>query len=169
MRQDRSQPSRKKNLMATSLKRARSPRTVLLRMAADAERAQRLKTIKDERPDLTWPQVADAVGVSERSVAAWAKDGQMSYGNAKKLALFLGVELDWLWRGPQPESPDLMSALGAQGSVERLEERLERIENALDELLAQASEQEIEEEASPDDPRERGDEEDDDESQAKQV
>lgn len=153
--------------MATSLKRARSPRTVLLRMAADAERAQRLKAIKAERPDLTWPQVAEAVAVSERSVAAWAKDGQMSYGNAKKLALFLGVDLDWLWRGPQAESPDLMTALGAPGSIERLEERLERIEKALDELLAQASEREIEAGASPDDRQEREGEEDDDESKEK--
>lgn len=160
MRQDRSQPSRKKNLMATSLKRARSPHSLLLRMAADAERAQRLKMIKDERPDLTWPQVADAVGVSERSVAAWAKDGQMSYGNAKKLALFLGVGLDWLWRGPQPESPDLMSALTTPGDLaqrlDQIDERGQRIEGMLEQLLETAFQRELEDADHQADQRESG-------------
>lgn len=146
--------------MAASLKRARSPRTVLLRMAADAERAQRLKAIKDERPDLTWPQVAEAVGVTDRSVAAWAKDGQMSYSNAKKLALFLGVDLDWLWRGPA-ESPDLMAALTTSDDLAK---RLDRIEGMLEQLLETAFQRELEDADLQGDQQERGSAEDDDES-----
>lgn len=118
-------------LAKSSLNRHRTPRTVLLRMAADADRAQRLKQIKAERPDLKWRHIAEATGVSERTVAEWAKTGAMSYENAKKVAAFLVVDLDWLWRGPAT-APDLMDVL----SVSARDEQLDRIEAGIADLVA---------------------------------
>lgn len=141
----------KKKLATTSLKPRRSPHTVLLRMAADIERAERIRSIKAARPDLTWPQVAEAVGVTERSVASWAQTGQVSYPNAKKLAAFLKVDLDWLWKGPR-ESPDLIAAL----STSATQSRLDRIEGKLDLILASMLEQELEDDDQQEHPRARG-------------
>ncbi len=86
-------------------------------MAADQARAERLKALKLARPDVTWGQLADEVGVTERSVAEWAKTGQMSYGNAKKVAAFFKADRDWFWRGPEAESPDLMGVLSPDVSA----------------------------------------------------
>lgn len=136
------QPLTKKNLSRASLKESRSARTVLLQMAADQERAERLKQLKADRPSLRWRQIADAVGVTERSVAEWAKTGAMSYDKAKALAVFLEVDLQWLWEGPKRQSPDLMDAL--DGGRSDLEERLERMEqqqSTTNRLLQQLLEQ----------------------------
>lgn len=127
-----------------------------------------------ERAGLTQKDLAELIpGKTDSSqVSKWERGENRPLDNTlEHIARALNCDVG-VFHAPdpeEPESPDLMTALGAQGSVARLEERLERIENALDELLAQASEQEIEEEASPGAPRERGDEEDDDESQAKRV
>jgi hypothetical protein len=124
----------------TSLNRRRSTRSLILRMAADAERAERIRGLKDQRPDLTWARIADAVGVTERSAHGWRKTGAMSYEHAKKLATFLDIDLDWLWRGPH-ETPDLMGAISPAG-------QLDRLEGKIDQLLALALEQELKDAAS---------------------
>lgn len=90
-----------------SLRRTGSPRTVLLRMAADQERAARIDALKATRPDLTWRQIADRVGVSERSAYNWKVTGGIDYENAKKLAKVFEVDVDFIWRGPAESAPDL--------------------------------------------------------------
>lgn len=40
-------------------------------MAADQERADRIRALKQGRPDLTWRRIADHVGVTERSATDW--------------------------------------------------------------------------------------------------
>jgi hypothetical protein len=125
------QALKKKKLANTSLKRRRTPRTVLLRMAADADRAERIRSLKEANPQVRWRMVADYVGVTDRSVADWASKGAMSYDHAKKLAEFFKVDLDWLWRGPEQQSPDLMTALSEDGPQSQLDD----IQRKLDELL----------------------------------
>lgn len=109
--------------MPTSLQGKRSARTVLLRMAADSDRAERIRALKAGRPDLTWRVIADYVGVSERAAIDWQKTGGIEYPNAKKLAELLNVEADWLWRGERPATPDPFA--GSQ--LNRIEEKVNRL------------------------------------------
>jgi hypothetical protein len=90
----------KKHFSHASLRTPGSARTVLLRMAADQERADRIRALKAERPDLTWRRIADYVGVSERAASDWQKKGGIEYDNAKKLAEVFEVDVDYIWRGP---------------------------------------------------------------------
>lgn len=69
---------------------------MLLRMAADQERADRIRALKQARPDLTWRRIADAVGVTERSATDWQVKGGISYENAKKLADVFEVDVDYV-------------------------------------------------------------------------
>jgi hypothetical protein len=94
----RSSP-RKHNHRPASLRGSGGARTVLLRMAADQERAERIRALKQERPDLTWRRIADHVGVTERSATDWQRKGGMEYDNAKKLAELFEVDVDYIWRG----------------------------------------------------------------------
>lgn len=128
-----------KTFANSSLKMRSTARTVLLAMAEDAERAERLRAVKRERPALKWRHFAEAADVKERTVLGWAKTGQLSYEHAKEVAELANVDLDWLWRGPDRESPDLMGALSPSAATERLE----RIEQKVDELLALALEREL--------------------------
>lgn len=122
----------KKNFSSASLRGSRSAHTVLLRMAADAERAERIRQIKANRPDLTWRRMAEAVGVTERSANDWGKKGSISYENSKKLAAFLDVDADWLWSGPR-ESADSVDD-------QSWSTRFDAIEAKLDELLSRLPE-----------------------------
>jgi hypothetical protein len=72
-------------------------------MAADQERADRIRALKLERPDLTWRRIADYVGVTERSATDWQKKGGIDYANAEKLATLFEVDVDYIWRGPAEE------------------------------------------------------------------
>ncbi len=120
-----SQAITRKNLTRASLRRREDPHTVLRRMAIEAERAERIADLKERRPDLTWRQIGDAVGVAERSAIAWQRTGGIDYNNAKKLAKVFGVTVEWLWSG-----------VGAQPVVEpEAEGQLDRIERKLDEVL----------------------------------
>lgn len=126
-----SQGIAKGNLIRASSKLTRSPRTVLLRMAADQERADRIRQIKQDNPGLKWRHIADHVGVELRSAQMWQETGAISYENAKKLAELVDVSVDWIMRGtpsstpsPFPE-PTLESELG----------------NVLQEIKAQLAEQ----------------------------
>lgn len=127
------QPVRKKNLMAASLRDYPDARSVLLRMAQDAERARRIRKLKGLRPALKWRQVAEAVGVAERTVASWAAKGQIGYENCEKLADFFGVDRDWLFSGRRKDAAD--SATLPDVDQDALS-RLASIERKLDQLMA---------------------------------
>jgi hypothetical protein len=127
-----SQAVRRKNLGVSSLRTRQSAHSVLAQMAADEARADRIRQLKLDHPELTWKAIADHVGVQERSALDWQKTGGIGYENAKKLAeLFPEVTLDYLWRG---EAPDLMSTLNGS-APDDLQAQLTRIEDKLDAVL----------------------------------
>jgi hypothetical protein len=97
-------------------------------MAADQDRADRIRSLKQARPDLTWRRIADAVGVTERSATDWQVKGGISYENARKLAVVFEVDVDYIWRGTESTTPRPF----ADGSTD---ERLDRIEAALTTML----------------------------------
>lgn len=100
-------------------------------MAADQDRASRIRELKEDHPELTWQAIADHVGVSMRAAQAWAEKGEIAYANAKKLAeLFDDVDVDYIMRGPRG-SADLMGSL----STAELLPRLASMEKKIDELL----------------------------------
>lgn len=129
MRRTMSQALVNRNRTRNSLRQVMSPRTVLLRMAEDQERAARIKGLKDSRPDLTWAKIAEGVGVKERSAIEWASSGGISEPNAKKLAALFGVPFDYIWRGPESDTPDPFAHVNGGRS------QLDRIEAKLDQLL----------------------------------
>jgi hypothetical protein len=125
---------------------------LLLRMAADQERADRIRALKLDRPDLTWRRIADHVGVTERSAADWQVKGGIDYANAEKLAQLFEVEVDYIWRGPVSNTPDLSRPdVDYDERIGRMEQLIEtqndllarqsailrRIEERLDAALAQ--------------------------------
>lgn len=123
--------------MPASLQRQRSARTVLLRMAADEERARRIRDLKNALkqadPTKTVGWIADQLGVTERSVSEWSATGAIGYPNCVKLAeLVFDVDPGWLWRGEKGATPDLMATLREAGAGPS---QLDRIEVALDEAL----------------------------------
>lgn len=99
---------------------------MLLRMAADQERADRIRALKQGRPDLTWRRIAEHVGVTERSATDWQTKGGISYENAKRLAALFEVDVDYVWRGTETDTPDPFA--DADGTVE---DRLARLEAML--------------------------------------
>jgi hypothetical protein len=137
-----------------SLSEPRSARTVLLRMAEDQERADRLRALKDEYPSVTWRQLAEHVGVRERSVLNWAAGKGMDYDHAVKVAEFfreLGAVIadDYVWRGLRADTPtpfagadDVSARLAAlEGMMKALlhdQERVLRILSALPATTAEA-------------------------------
>jgi hypothetical protein len=138
-----SQVLTKRNLMKSSLWGADDPRTVLLRMAANQERAERLRLLKAETPGVTWRQVAEHCNVVERSVYGWLRNGAMEYDNAVKVAEFFSAHgrptrARWLYFGNPAASPDLMDAMRTEEG-ETVSARLSRIETMLAELLARTA------------------------------
>lgn len=96
--------------MERSLQRPRTARTVLLRMAADQERAERIRSLKDRHPDITFRMMGDAAGVSERAAADWPRTGGIAPENTKKLAALFqehGENIDWRWLhfGAESDTP----------------------------------------------------------------
>lgn len=87
-----------------SLSGRRPARTVLLRMAADAARAQRIRDLKDSRPDLTWLKIGEYCGVTERSAAQWGATGGISEKSARKFAELFGVSFEEVWLGEPHEA-----------------------------------------------------------------
>lgn len=101
-------------------------------MAADQERADRIRALKQERPDLTWRRIADHVGVSERAATDWQKKGGIEYSNAEKLAQLFEVDVDYIWRGTNNGTPSPFA--GQDDIADRLDsidQRLARIEALL--------------------------------------
>lgn len=128
------QPLARNNLKKNSLRRSGAARTVLLRMAADQERADRIRALKESRPDLTWRRIGDHVGVSERSAFEWGKKGGIEYENAVSLAELFEVDVDYIWRGATTDTPDLFE--NPDDGIAGLEERLDLIEAKIDLVLA---------------------------------
>ena len=123
-----------KHLHPASLRTSRGARSVLLRMAADQERADRIRALKQERPDLTWRRIAEYVGVTERSATDWQKKGGIDYDNAKKLAEIFEVDVDYVWRGTPEEDRAPSPFAGQDALSDRLaaiEDRLDRMEKLL--------------------------------------
>lgn len=148
-----SQAITNKNLTRASLRRPKPARTVLLRMAADDRRAQRLRALKEEHPEVTWKEIADYVGVTERSAHQWAATGGISYPNAKKVARFFRergdhISEEYVWRGDREATPNLIDMLGSEPPHDdNVEALLREVLSRLDELerpggrLAQIEEQ----------------------------
>jgi hypothetical protein len=123
-------------------------------MAADESRAARIRALKDQFPSTTWRHVAETVGVSERSVSAWASNGAMAYDNAKKLTAFfqsLGAEIadDYIWRGEHVSTPDLLGSLNGRTQLDRIETKLDAVLQALTQLDERVAEAELRQ-AGPD-------------------
>jgi DNA-binding transcriptional regulator YiaG len=128
-----SQDLMKKTPPRASLRTSRSAHTVLLRMAADEARAQRIRDLREEH-GLKWKELSNYVGVSERSAHQWGATGAISQDNAMKLAQLFrehgaDIEADYIWRGERPPTPNLMAVL------DNGDNQLDRIERKLDALV----------------------------------
>lgn len=127
-----SQPIARQTFVSASSSRRRNARTVLLRMARDQERADRIRALKQEHPETTWQAIADHCRVSLRAAQMWQEKGGIEYDNAQKLAELWKVETDYIWRG-EPVTPPLMENLRGDGQqLDRIEALLERIATQLE-------------------------------------
>ena len=128
-----SQDIKRKRLKRNSLRASGDARTFLLRMAADQERADRIRALYESRPDLTWGRIAEHVGVKERSAWEWGRTGGIDYENVPALAELFEVDVDFIWRGPANiDTPDLMEAARA--------DQLEEVSKSFDERVTEIEE-----------------------------
>jgi hypothetical protein len=100
-------------------------------MAADQERADRIRALKQARPDLTWRRIADHVGVTERSATDWQSKGGIEYANAEKLAELFEVDVDYIWRGPNEAERAPSPFAGQDAIADRLAALEERVSDQL--------------------------------------
>lgn len=134
-----SQGIMKKTSRGASLRTSRSAHTVLLRMAADERRAERIRRLR-EAHSVKWRELAAYVGVSERSAHAWGATGAIAQENAAKVSQFFrergeDIDADYIWRGEQPTTPNLMAVLNGdqtQTQLDRIEAQLARLQDSLD-------------------------------------
>lgn len=109
-------------------------------MAQDEARAERIRALKAERPDLTWREIGEHVGVTERGAIEWQATGEIKYENAKKLAELFEVSVDYIWRGPEGEPeevPDLMAKMNGTDRIRELEQGLAAAHGKLDHMIEQ--------------------------------
>jgi transcriptional regulator with XRE-family HTH domain len=117
-------------------------RTVLLRMAEDQDRATRIAELKERHPRLTWAKIAEQVGVTERAATQWKKTGALKPENAEALAQVFGVDFDYIWSGPRPDTPEMfVDRRNAAAEPSEIAERLDHIDAALE--LAASERQQI--------------------------
>ncbi|HWW91244.1 MAG TPA: helix-turn-helix transcriptional regulator [Solirubrobacteraceae bacterium] len=83
----------------------------------DPKRAQRLKDLRDVRPQST---VARALGVETRSVQHWESGHGISWPNLEALATYYGVTTNYLLYGD--ERPE-----GARSQLDRIEQKLDHL------------------------------------------
>jgi transcriptional regulator with XRE-family HTH domain len=102
-------------------------RTVLLRMAEDQDRATRIAELKERHPRLTWAKIAEQVGVTERAATQWKKTGALKPENAEALAQVFGVDFDYIWSGPRPDTPEMF--VDRRSEPSQFAERLASIED----------------------------------------
>jgi hypothetical protein len=68
-------------------------------MAKNTARAERIRALKKEHPELTWEQIGAACGVTARAAQGWSLTGRLAYKNAVALAELCGVTVDFIWSG----------------------------------------------------------------------
>jgi hypothetical protein len=106
-------------------------------MAADQERADRIRALKKEHPETTWRAIGDHVGVSPRAAQAWQEKGGIAYDNAKKLAELWDEDVDYIWSGKREGTPDLMGSLnGDRDQLDQLDRKLDEVLSLLRALTA---------------------------------
>lgn len=66
---------------------------------AQLQRAERIRTARNELTSLSQPALAKIMGVSPGAVGQWETTGKIKNDNLLKLAEVLGVNIDWLSRG----------------------------------------------------------------------
>lgn len=104
-----------------------------LDQARKLEVAERLRQLRDRDPSIKQPHVADATGVSLRTVQLWeAGDSTPEWEHAEALAKFYDVDVDWMMGRTEPHDQPTPEGFGAS----RIAERLDAIEEKLDALLA---------------------------------
>jgi hypothetical protein len=125
--------------MSASLRRRMDAHTVLTRMARDKDRAERIRALKARYgKEVTWGEIAEYVGVVERSVLAWQATGEISRDNAFKLAQFFiergePISEEYVWRGADPTPLELVHG-GRQEISQRYDELLGRLAQVEDQL-----------------------------------
>ena len=92
-------------------------------------RAERIRALKEERPETTWEEIGDFVGVTSRAAQAWAEDGQIRASNAKRLAELFEADYDWLYWGRGQHSA--VSTEPDRKQLDRIEQKLDSIVSAL--------------------------------------
>jgi DNA-binding transcriptional regulator YiaG len=136
----------KRHYLRGSFQNAGSRTTValLLEQKQKLEIGERIKWLRDNSAEKS-RTIARYCDVSDEAVRNWIAGKGIMWENAEKVAAMFGLDVDWVWRGegkppegyPQeekPPAPDLMTTLSAADS-----ERIERIEEKLDELLRRTS------------------------------
>lgn len=126
------QPLMNRRYSPRSLRGQGTAHTVLLRMAEDEGRASRIAELKERNPLLTWSEIARRVGVTERAATQWRRTGALKPENAELLAQVFGVDFDYIWTGPRPDTPDLFVDRRRQQLAD--EDRLARVEDTLQEV-----------------------------------
>lgn len=101
--------------------------------------AERLRALRERDPSVKQPNVADATGVSLRTVQLWeAGDSTPEWEHAEALAKFYDVDVDWMMGRTEAEkqgrTPDGLGASDPQLGL--IADRLGAIERKLDEVLA---------------------------------
>lgn len=138
----------KQNASGTTSLQGRHPaRTVLVEMAKDQARAERIRDVVKQRkasdPTFTTAWIAEQLGVDPRSIGYWKSVGAISRDNSDKLADLAGVDRVWLWLGrKEADPPDLLDVLngdGPSGQVEdvraEFREHVKTMNSKLDEIL----------------------------------
>lgn len=131
-----------RDFVNASSRAKRTARTLLLRVAADEARAERIRTLKQEHPEHTWQAIADYVGVSLRAAQAWQEAGGISYPNAKKLAQLWQEDVLYIMQGERG-TPDLSLIQGADdgAKLDRILAELQGLREERLSLRAQIEEQ----------------------------
>lgn len=104
---------------------------VALDEAARAGRADRIKRLREESA-YTQPALAEAVGVTLRAYQRWEEGGGIEWEHLEKLAEIHGVSVQWLHRGEERATPDVLGALSSS-------ELLAELRSLRAELLAELS------------------------------
>lgn len=127
-----------KKVVPGSWRTSRNRLSLLTQMAKQAEelasQAERLRDLKRQARGVTFKNIADATGATERQAQRWfAGDSDIGPENLKALARFLGTTPDYIEygtvarkRGPTPNVVNDLSA-----------DHLDRLEAKLDEILDQ--------------------------------
>ena len=130
--------------MTTSLTRNRMSPTLLQQALMDQQQkievGKRIWELRENSAE-TNGSIAAHCGVNERTVAGWVAGNGLRYENAEKVAELFGVDVDSIWRGPKPETPDLMGVLSSpEGKLDLILQNQGSILHALMELSAAVAE-----------------------------